>query len=101
MTAPGEASSPSWSLSIDPSADAFGRGGLGMLIRAASGDGSEPPPAAERRFTPPLDLRGADELRLWLRSTRPGDGGPARPFYLVLEATTDPPGTGATWRRFL
>jgi hypothetical protein len=101
MAVPWEASSPLWSLSADSSADAFGRGGLGMVIRAAAGDKSEPPPFAERRFTPPLDLRGADELRLWLRSTRPGDGGPARPFYLVLEATTDPPGAGTPWRRFL
>jgi hypothetical protein len=98
---PWEASSALWSLAAAPSADALGRGGSGMAIQSAAGAASDPAPSAERRFTPPLDLRGADELRLWLRSSRPGDGRPDRPFYLAFEAATDPPGAGAPWRRFL
>lgn len=100
MSVPWAASSPLWSVSAETSADALARGGLGMLIRAAAGDASDTPPSAERRFTPPFDLRDADELRLWTRSTRAADGSAALPFYLALEATTDPPGP-ATWRRFL
>src|SRR5215213_3921698 len=101
MSVPWRASSQLWSVSAEASADALGRGGLGMLIRSATGDPSDPPPSAERRFTPPLDLRAADELRLWIRSTRAADGSPALPFYLALEAATDPSGSGPPWRRFL
>jgi hypothetical protein len=100
LTVPWEASSPLWTLSVDAAGDALGRGGLGMVIDAAAGAAGSPAPSAERRFTPPLDLGGADELRLWLRSSRPGDGGPARPFYLAFEAAADPAAT-ASWRRFL
>jgi hypothetical protein len=101
MAVPWEASSGLWSLSAEPSADALGRGGNGMAIRSAAGAASDPAPSAGRRFTPPLDLRDAEELRLWLRSSRPGDGRPETPFYLAFEAATDPPGAGAPWRRFL
>src|SRR5215216_870771 len=101
MSVPWPASSPLWSVSAEASADALGRGGLGMLIRATAGEPSDAPPSAERRFTPPLDLRDADELRLWLKSTRAADGSRGRPFYLALEATTDPPSAGPPWRRFL
>lgn len=101
MSVPWPASSPLWSVSAEASADALGRGGLGMLIGAAAGEPSDAPPSAERRFTPSLDLRDADELRLWLRSTRAADGSPGLPFYLALEATTHPPGAEPPWRRFL
>lgn len=101
LAVPWVASSPLWSVAADPSAAALGRDGVGMQIRAAAGELSDPAPSAERGFTPPLDLRGADELRLWLRCTRAADGGPTRPFYLALEATTDPPAAGTSWRRLL
>jgi hypothetical protein len=101
MSVPWASSSPSWSISADASADALGRGGLGMVVRAAGAEASDVPPAAQRSFTPPLDLSAADELRLWVRSTRAADGSPTQPFYLALEATASPSGPGTTWRRFL
>jgi hypothetical protein len=100
LTAPWEATSALWTLSAATEGDALGRGGLGMVIRAAAGAEGAPAPSAERPFTPALDLRDADELRLWLRSSRPGDGRPARPFYLAIEAATDT-AEPELWRRFL
>jgi hypothetical protein len=101
LAVPWAVSSPLWTVAADACADALGRGELGMLIRSAAGEPADPAPSAERRFAPPLDLGGADELRLWLRSTRAADGSPTRPFYLAIEATTDPPEGGMSWVRFL
>jgi hypothetical protein len=101
METPWQVSSSLWSLSTDATADATGRDGLGMVIRAAAGAESDPAPSAQRTFTPPLDLREAAELRFWLRSSRPADGSATRPFYLAFEATTEPAAPGAQWRRFL
>jgi hypothetical protein len=95
-----QASSPLWSLSTDAAADATGRDGLGMMIRAAAGDEGDLAPSAQRTYTPPLDLRESDELRFWLRSSRPADGSATRPFYLAFEATTEP-AAPPPWRRFL
>ena len=71
-----------------------------MEVRATAGAAAAPTPSAERQLAPALDLRDADELRLWLRSSRPGDGSPSRPLYLALEATRNPP-TAALWQRLL
>jgi hypothetical protein len=71
-----------------------------MEIQADAGAAAAPAPSAERHLAPKLDLRDADELRLWLRSSRRGDGSAARPLYLALEATLDPP-TAALWQRLL
>jgi hypothetical protein len=90
-----------WTLSASPRASYGGPDGVGMRIVAAAGSHGAPAPFAERQFTPARDLREAEELRLWLKSSRPGDGTPARPFYLAFEATTDPPAAGTPWRRLL
>lgn len=71
-----------------------------MGVTASGGAPGDSPPFAAREFAPPLDLRGYDELRFWFRSTRPGDGTPARPFYLSLEADTVP-ASGAPWSRLI
>ena len=42
MAAPWTSSSPLWSLSSTVSADALGRGGRGMLIRAEAGTTDDP-----------------------------------------------------------
>jgi hypothetical protein len=89
-----------WSLAATAAAARYGPDGRGMEISASAGSAAAPAPYAERRFTPALDLSDSDELRFWLRSSRPGDGRDARPVYLELEATTDPP-AGAPWRRML
>jgi hypothetical protein len=90
-----------WSLSVTPAAKRFGEDGLGMAIVARSGAGTDPAPLAQRRFEPPLDLQGVEELRFWLRSSRPGDGSPASPLYLTFEAASGGPTPGPTWRRLL
>jgi hypothetical protein len=90
-----------WTLTATPPAGAFEGAGPGMRIVAAAGVPADPAPYAEQHFAPALDLRGAHEIRLWLRSTRPADGSPGRPFYLSFEATTDPPGPHPQWHRLL
>jgi hypothetical protein len=90
-----------WSLNVTPAARRFGEDGLGMAIVARSGAGTDPAPLAQRRFDPPLDLQGVEELRFWLRSSRPGDGSPASPFYLAFEAASDGPTPGPAWSRLL
>lgn len=87
-----------WVVTSASAAARFGADGLGLDIRATAGAGPAPAPFAERNYAPALDLRGSDELRFWLRSTRPGDGTATRPVYLELEATRDPP-AGSPWRR--
>lgn len=89
-----------WTLASTSSAARYGADGLGMEISAAAGTGAVPAPAAERHFAPALDLRAYDELRFWIRSSRPGDGTAASPVYLVAEATTDPP-VGPPWLRLV
>jgi hypothetical protein len=90
-----------WSLSVTSAAKRFGEDGLGMVIVARSGAGTDPAPFAQRRFDPPLDLQGVEELRFWLRSSRPGDGSPTSPFYVIFEAANDSPAPGLAWSRLL
>jgi hypothetical protein len=89
-----------WSTRADASCARFGADGLGMEIVAAAGSPADPPPFAERRLPAAVDLRERDELRLWLRSSRPGDGTAARPHSLLLEADSDP-ASAAPWRRLI
>jgi hypothetical protein len=90
-----------WSLSVTAASSRFGEDGLGMAIAARSGSDTDPAPFAERRLDPPIDLRGAEELRFWLRSSRPGDGSHGNPLYLAFEASSDAPAPGLSWRRLL
>jgi hypothetical protein len=90
-----------WALSITAASSRFGEDGLGMAIVARSGASTDPAPFAQRRFEPPLDLRGTEELRLWLRSSRPGDGGIGHPFYLAFEASSTTPAPTLSWVRLL
>jgi len=90
-----------WSLSVTPASSRFGEDGLGMAIVARGGNNTDPAPFAQRRFNPPLDLRGVEELRFWLRSSRPGDGSPAHPFYLAFEASNVQPAPELSWGRLL
>jgi hypothetical protein len=87
-----------WSLSVSAAASRFGEDGLGMAIVARSGSDTDPAPFVERRLDPPIDLRGAEELRFWLRSSRPGDDGHGKPLYLAFEASGDAPAPGLSWR---
>jgi len=89
-----------WTLASTSTAARYGADGLGMEISSAAGGSAAPAPSAERHFAPALDLRPYDELRFWIRSSRPGDGSAASPVYLVAEATTDPP-AGPPWRRLI
>jgi hypothetical protein len=90
-----------WTVSSQEQVSHLGEDGKGLLIEAAPGTPAGSGPYAERRFTPALDLRQLDEIRFWLRSSRPGDGTPARPFYLAFEADTDPTAAGGPWRRLV
>ena len=89
-----------WVVASTSTAARYGADGLGMEISAAAGAAAAPAPSAERHFAAPLDLRDHTELRFWLRSSRPGDGSPAQPVYLRVEATTDPP-AGPPWQRLV
>ncbi len=89
-----------WTLASTSSAARLGADGLGMEIRASAGATALPQPYAERHFSSALDLRDSEELRFWLRSSRPGSGEASRPVYLAFEADTDPP-SGTPWRRLL
>lgn len=89
-----------WTATATASATHLGADASGMEIRAVAGPAAAPAPSAERQFAHALDLRDADELRLWLRSTRSGDGSAGRPLFLALEATRNPP-TAALWQRLL
>jgi hypothetical protein len=84
----------------DPSAARFGADRRGLEVVATPGAAGDPPPFAEQAYAPALDLRNDAELRLWMRSTRAGDDGPARPAYLALEADTVP-AAAAPWRRLV
>ncbi len=64
--------------------------GPGMTISARAGQPGGPSPFARRSFSPALDLGPYDELRFWIRSTRPAGGSPASPFYLALEIAGGP-----------
>jgi hypothetical protein len=90
-----------WTVSSQDQASHLGEDGKGLLIEAAPGSAGGPAPYAERRFAPVLDLRQLDELRFWFRSSRPGDGTPARPFYLAFEADTDPAAAAGPWQRLI
>ncbi len=89
-----------WTVASTSTAARYGVDGLGMEIHAAAGIAAAPAPSAERHFAPALDLRPHDELRFWVRSSRPGDGSAAQPVYLLVEATTDPP-VGPPWQRLV
>jgi hypothetical protein len=84
----------------DPCAARFGADRRGVEVVATPGAAGDPPPFAEQAYAPALDLRDDAELRLWVRSTRASDDGPARPAYLALEADTAP-AAAAPWRRLL
>jgi hypothetical protein len=90
-----------WSTTSTEAADYLRAGGRGMEIVAVPGAGAAPQPFAERRFAPALDLRGDDELRLWLKGSRVGDGRANAPVYLAFEADTDPAAAGGPWQRLL
>lgn len=45
------------------------------------------------------DFSQIEEFRFWLRSSRPGDSSPGKPFYLIFELASD--SVGASWRWFL
>ena len=89
-----------WTLSTVPAGPEVAAGGAAMRIDAAAGAASDAPPSAAREFPAALDLRDVDELRLWLRSSRPASGAPDKPFYLALEATSAA-GPQPLWRRLL
>jgi hypothetical protein len=89
-----------WTLGTAAAGPEISAGGVAMRIDAAAGAASDPAPSAAREFPVPLDLRDVDELRLWLRSSRPATGAPDTPFYLALEATTAA-GPQPLWRRLL
>lgn len=74
--------------------------GTGMKIVAAGGPADGPAPSVTRAFDDPLDLRPWQELRLWLRSSRAGDGR-AAPFYLAFEAASAADPVTFTWARLL
>jgi hypothetical protein len=94
-------SSGLWTVTSETLASHLGEGGKGLRIDAAQGGPAGSLPHAQRRFTPALDLRQLDELRFWFRSSRPGNGTPARPFYLAFEADTDPASAAGPWRRLV
>jgi hypothetical protein len=87
-----------WTVTSSQAAARFS--GTGMTIAATAGATPAPAPSASSTPAAALDLRDADELRLWLRSSRAGDGAPVRPAYLAIEATRNPP-TAQTWSRVL
>jgi hypothetical protein len=89
-----------WTLAVNSGASHLGADGLGMEIRATAGAGPLPQPHAELHLAAALDLRDSEELRFWLRSSRPGSGEAAKPVYLAFEADTDPP-SGTPWQRLL
>jgi hypothetical protein len=69
-----------------------GENGVGTAIVGASSTITNPPPFVQYRFTASVDLSKVTELRFWFRSSRIGHASPENPFYLSIEATSDPPG---------
>ena len=55
----------------------------GTSMRLSSGAGAAGA-SAERTFAKPLDLSDFDELRFWIRASRPADGSVEQPFWLEL-----------------
>lgn len=97
--APGNAPSAELALATDPAVTRFGAGASLHLDATTSSLDHR----AERAF-PAEDLSTLDELRLWIRSSRPGDGAPGRPLFLELALASagvafDDPAN--TWRRRL
>ncbi len=98
--------SDGWTLSDIPTPAYVSEGGEGTAIAP---DSVVPPtlllaqcsfpPGGSSPDTPPLDLSQTEELRFWLRSSRPGDGSEGNPFYLAFEATGDSP--ELSWQRLL
>jgi hypothetical protein len=76
-----------------------GENGVGTAIVGASSTITNPPPFVQYRFTASVDLSKVTELRFWFRSSRIGHASPENPFYLSIEATSDPP--GLVWSRLL
>lgn len=88
-----------WTATASPAASRPGvsADNIGMHIVATGGT---PQPFVTRSFTPAIDLRPWQELRLWLRASRAGDGR-ALPFFLTLEAATAAAPSTFTWARLL
>ncbi len=91
-----------WTLSPTPTPPYVSEGELGTANDASPVE-FPPRPFAQCIFppvgSPPLDLRQTEELRFWLRSSRPGDGSAGKPFYLAFEATGD--SSELSWQRLL
>jgi hypothetical protein len=87
-----------WSLSSTVVLSYISKNGTATLIQSRSGV-AVPPPFVQRQFANPVDLRQMDEVRFWFRSSRSGDGGSTKPFYLVFEITDS--SSSLSWRRFL
>jgi hypothetical protein len=83
----------------DPAVTRFGSGESLRLTASAAAQGHR----IERAF-PDEDLSDLEELRLWIRSTRPGDGAAGRPLYLEVALASAALGfadPANTWRRWL
>lgn len=90
-----------WKATADPNAANLGADGYGMTIVASPGSAIGSDPFVQRVFSPALDLTDSVELRLWLRADRPATGAPQSPFYLFVEAATDPTNPNPAWSRFI
>ncbi|NNF58326.1 MAG: hypothetical protein HKN04_08790 [Rhodothermaceae bacterium] len=97
--APDATPSAELSLVADAALTRFGGGPSLVLTATANAEGHR----GERTF-PAEDLTDGDELRLWIQSTRVGDGKAGRPVYLELRLASaalgfDDPAN--TWARLL
>jgi hypothetical protein len=90
-----------WTVAPDPAASHRPGAGTGVRIDAVAAPGAGPVPYVEHRLSAATDLRGYDELRVWVRSTRPATAGADEPFYLAIEADSDPASASGIWRRLL
>jgi hypothetical protein len=94
--------SGAWVVTADAAASRPGAStdNIGMRIVAIGGAPDSPPRFVYRLLAPGLDLRPWQELRLWLRASRIGDGRSV-PFYLVLEAASAADPDSFVWARLL
>ena len=90
-----------WSVSGESAPDFFGQGQMQMVITSGGGPEAELAPYVQREFDSPLDLSTVQELRFWMRSSLPGDGGRKGPFYLRLDVVDDLTVPSLTWSRLL
>jgi hypothetical protein len=93
---------PSTSLTIatDSNTVRYGADAASLLITASESASNH---RLHRSFAS-LDLSAFDELRLWLRASRPADGSSVRPFYLELRLASVAMGLDHPdnrWHRFL